>query len=218
MCFSPEASFATAAVTGAIGVVCLLRTRRVSELPLAAAPLVFAAQQAIEGLLWLNLPSAPGGGASGALVIAFLFMAEVFWPTYAPLAAWLAEPDAKRRALMAPLILLGVGVSAMLLWYLGAQPHGARIVAGHILYWTEPKHSTLIALAYLAAVILPLLISSQRAVFAFGLVVLVGAASAYIAYRTAGESVWCYFAATGSAVLLFHFEWARRRAGLAVAA
>lgn len=217
MCFSPLASFATAGVTGVVGVACLLRTRRASELPLAAAPLLFAAQQVIEGLLWLRLPTAPASALSGALVVAFLLMAEVLWPTYAPLAAWLAEPDRKRRALMAPLVLLGAAVSAILLWYLATQPHGARIVEDHILYWTEPRHTHLIALAYLAAVTLPLLMSSQRAVLAFGLVVLAGAASAFIAYRTAGESVWCYFAAAGSAVLLFHFEWARRRAGLAAA-
>ena len=54
MCFSATASFLAAGVTGAIEVVAIARTRRASEAPLAAAPLIFAAQQGIEGLLWLK--------------------------------------------------------------------------------------------------------------------------------------------------------------------
>jgi hypothetical protein len=213
MCFSPLASFTTAGLTGVIGVAAMSRVRLPSELPLAAAPLFFAIQQAIEGVLWLRLPVAPHGETTGLLVVGFLFLAEVFWPFYAPLAAYLAEPDRNRRAWMVPVLVLGAAVSALLLWYLAAQPHSARIIDHHIIYATEPRHSSLIELGYLAAVTLGLLLSSHRAVIAFGLIVLAGAASAYLAYHMAGESVWCFFAAMGSAVLLFHFERARRRAG-----
>jgi hypothetical protein len=61
MCFSAAASFVTAGVTGAIGAVALTRVNEPRELPLAATPILFALQQSIEGLLWLNLPIAPGG-------------------------------------------------------------------------------------------------------------------------------------------------------------
>jgi hypothetical protein len=61
MCFSPLASFTTAALTGVIGVVAIGRVARPSELPLAAIPLFFGVQQAIEGGLWLVLPAAPTG-------------------------------------------------------------------------------------------------------------------------------------------------------------
>jgi hypothetical protein len=56
MCFSAPASFITAGITGAIGVVALTRINEPRELPLAGTPLLFALQQGIEGLLWLKLP------------------------------------------------------------------------------------------------------------------------------------------------------------------
>ena len=80
MCFSPAASFTTAAVTGAIGLVCVARRKDRAELGLAAMPLLFAAQQVIEGLLWLQMPTVPGETLTGGLVLAFLLMAKVFWP------------------------------------------------------------------------------------------------------------------------------------------
>ena len=55
MCFSAPASFVAAAVTGAVGVAAMMRVHRREELPLAAMPLFFAVQQAIEGFLWLSL-------------------------------------------------------------------------------------------------------------------------------------------------------------------
>lgn len=51
MCFSPEASFTTAAVTAVVGVYALARIQRPRELPFAVMPLCFSAQQIGEGLL-----------------------------------------------------------------------------------------------------------------------------------------------------------------------
>ena len=49
MCFSAAASLSAAAVTGAVGVLTLAKTANARELPLAVVPLVFSAQQALEG-------------------------------------------------------------------------------------------------------------------------------------------------------------------------
>lgn len=87
MCFSAPASFVTAGITGVIGIAALVRVRAPRELPLAAAPLLFALQQIIEGLLWLNLPLAPEGSLSAVLTFLFLFFAEAFWPLYAPIVS-----------------------------------------------------------------------------------------------------------------------------------
>lgn len=58
---------------------------------------------------------------------------------------------------------------------------------------------------------LPLLLSSRRAVFVLGLIVLVGSATADLFYWHAFQSVRCFFAAAGSVVLLGHFTGARGR-------
>ena len=66
-------------------------------------------------------------------------------------------------------------------------------------------------LGYLAATGLPLMLSSQRTVALLGTIVLIGSAIAFVAYWEAFVSVWCFFAAAASVVVLGHFEWARQR-------
>ena len=210
MCFSPTASFTTAGVTGLIGVLALTRVKAPRELLLAATPLFFALQQAVEGLLWLNLPMTPDSPASRALVLTFLIFAQVFWPVFAPAAVLAIETSDVRRRLMLPWLVVGAAVAAYLFWGLVSRPHGAVISQDHIVYRTEAPHSTVIALAYLAATTLPALLSSRRTVVALGAIVLVGSVVAHIFYLEAFQSVWCYFAGAGSVVILCHFAWVRR--------
>ena len=210
MCFSASASFVTAGITGAIGLVTLTRVSHPRELPLAATPLLFAVQQGIEGLLWLNLPVAPDGAFSAVLTLLYLFFAVAFWPLYAPLAVWLIEPREHRRHLMVVCLGVGVGVGAYLLWWILGHPHLATILDGHIVYVTEYRHSDAVGVAYLGAIGLPLLMSSQRTIVVLGAIVLAGLVVAYAFYWEAFVSVWCFFAAAASVTILCHFEWSRR--------
>jgi hypothetical protein len=216
MCFSATASLLSTGLTGAVGIVSLSRANGLRELPLAATPLIFAVQQGIEGLLWLSLPQASDGSISTGLTFAFLIIAEVFWPVFAPIAALVIEPDKRRRHLMLFCLAIGVGVGAYLLWLIVNQPHSAAILDGHLVYVTEYRHSDVVGLAYLAATALPLLLSSRRTIIALGIIVLVGSATAYAFYWEAFVSVWCFFAAAASVIIVSHFEWAhRRRLGVA---
>jgi hypothetical protein len=211
MCFSATASFVTAGITGAVGIVALSRVNEPRELPLATTPILFALQQSIEGLLWLTLPFAPDGSTSTGLTLLFLLFAEVFWPVYAPIAVGLIEPNGRRRQLMLLCLAVGAGVGAYLLWSIVTRPHGAVILDGHIVYVTKHEYSDAVALCYLTATSLPLILSSQRTVATLGAIVLMGSAVAYVFYWEASVSVWCFFAAAGSVVILGHFEWSRRR-------
>ena len=210
MCFSPLASFVTAVATGVVGVIALRKADNPRELPLAATPIVFAAQQAIEGLQWLDLHATSGESASPTLTLLFLLVADVFWPIYAPVAVLLIEPSAKRRSVMLLSLVAGIGVAAYLLLRIVAQPPGAYVQDERIVYVIGNQHPVLVAFCYLAATGLPLMLSSQRTVSLLGAVVLVGSTIAYIAYWEAFVSVWCFFAAAASVVVLGHFEWARQ--------
>ena len=90
---------------------CVVKAQSPREGPLAAMPLRFAAQQAVEGMLWLTLPVAPQDAQASALTLIFLIYAKVLWPVYAPLATLLIEPDAGRRNLMRLILCGAVAVS-----------------------------------------------------------------------------------------------------------
>jgi len=204
MCFSPQASFISAALTGVVGVIAVGRVKHPRELALAMTPLLFGAQQALEGGLWLKLPTDPHGAAATALTVAFLLFAQVLWPVYAPLAAGLNETA--RRRMMHMFILIGGGVAGYFLWRILSGPHQAVIADRCLVYNTGEVHPLFVGLAYMAATCLPLLLSSERTLVVLGVIVSVGAVVAYFFYWDAFLSVWCFFGAAASVVILGHFE------------
>jgi hypothetical protein len=210
MCFSATASFVTVGITAAAGIVCLTRIRGWRELPLASLPLLFAGQQAVEGFLWLALPVDPDGPVSSMLTLVFLLYAKVFWPAFAPMAALLIEPEPRRRRLMAICAAIGAGLAAYFLWSIYTYPHAASIRAGHIVYTGEPQGPAPIGVLYLVATAITPLLSSHRAVVLLGAIVFGGSVFAYFLYWEAFASVWCFFAAAGSGIILVQFERLRR--------
>lgn len=210
MCFSASASFVAAAVTGAAGIASVARSGDSRDLPLAAVPVFFGVQQAIEGCLWLTLPVAPMSPEASLLTDAFLIFALVFWPAFAPLVAFLIEPSAARRRLMIGPLVAGFGVAAYLLWTLAIGDHGASIVDGHIVYENNPGAPFEVGFLYLLATAGAPALSSIRAANILAGLVLVGSVVAYVVYTDAFVSVWCFFAAAASAVILLHFERARQ--------
>jgi hypothetical protein len=100
MCFSATASFSAASITAVIGIATLRQVKHPRELLLAAMPLLFAAQQAVEGALWLQLPAGAGRDAVAALSSCFLVFAKVLWPAYVAPAVLLIEPDLRRRRVL----------------------------------------------------------------------------------------------------------------------
>lgn len=211
MCFSATASFVSAGIIGAVGLAALSKARAPREWPLAAVPLVFAAQQGVEGLLWLQLPVAPDGAATTALTYLYLLFAEVLWPVYAPIACLLIEPNSRRRLAMAICLIVGVAVAIYYLQAILAAPHAARIVGHHVTYVTERDVSHLMGTLYVVATGGVIALSSHRAMMALAAVVIVGAYVSYMLYWESFISVWCFFTAIASVIILTQFEWSHRR-------
>ena len=211
MCFSATASFVTAGITSAVGIVTLTRARGPRERPMAAVPLFFAAQQSVEGLLWLQLPIAPDGASSTFLTYLYLLLAEVWWPVYAPLACLLIEPSKWRRQAIGACLSVGLVVAAYYLFSILTHPHTARVLDGHIVYVTEGEVSLQMGAAYLIATGVAIALSSHRAMVILAAIIMVGAYVSYTFYWESFASVWCFFAAAASVVILSHFEWAHRR-------
>jgi hypothetical protein len=205
MCFSAEASFVSAAITGMIGLATIAQPRTLREVPIAAIPLLFSAQQAVEGTLWLTLPGAGEGLLSSLLTHVYLSFALAFWPVFAPLTAWLIEPQSDRRWAMAVCALVGVGVALYFVASVLMLPHTARIDGGHIVYTVGATAPFSVGGLYLFATGIALALSSYRPVALMGAIVFLGSVASYVFYHHAFVSVWCFFAAASSVLLLVHF-------------
>ena len=101
---------------------------------------------------------------------------------------------------------IGAGVAAYCLWSIVTYPHEAIIREGQIVYSGEPSPPIAIGMLYFVATSLTPLLSSHRAVVVLGIIVLAGSLFAYLMYWQAFASVWCFFAAAGSVVILVHFD------------
>ena len=213
MCFSATASFAAAALTGGFGIASLAKAEDVRVVPLAAMPVLFSLQQFVEGLLWLTLPVAADGSDASVLTLAFLVFATVLWPVYSPLAAVLVEPDTYRRMAMWLVVAAGVIVAFHFIVLIAGHELRASILGGHIFYEAPRNAPPWLAVTYIIATCLGLLLSSHRALQVLGLIVSAGAIVSYVFYWEAFTSVWCFFAAAASIVAYHHVaQRARARA------
>jgi hypothetical protein len=206
MCFSATASFSLAATTAAVGFLTLRHVRRPKEFLLAAVPLLFAFQQAVEGALWLQFSGEGGGASIAALSLVFLSFAKVLWPGYGALAVLLIEPDRRRRSILGAIATIGFVLSAYLLADLVREPPAVFIRDHSIAYSSDVNPLSWWQMPYLLCTCAPLFISSHRTIQVFGAVILLGFAVSAYAYLATFISVWCFFAAGGSALLYFHFR------------
>lgn len=211
MCFSAEASFTLGAGLAVIGIASLRNRTSRAEIPLLAFPLIFAAQQGTEGILWLQLEAGNDGFWRTISTQGFLFYAEVVWPALVAPALYLIEPDPFRKKLMAYMIPYGAIVSLFLLAKMIASPYEAAIVGHSIRYTTEFTSSTLSMAFYAFAVVFPLVISSRGLLVIFGSLVVLSLLITNAFYAHAAISVWCFFAALLS-VIIYIFALRSKRA------
>jgi hypothetical protein len=203
MCFSATASFSAAGMLALAGVATLSKARGPRERPLAAVPLVFALQQGTEGMLWRTVPV--GHQAGRGLATGFAILALIVWPLFVPLAVGLAEKVRKRRRLILALMGPGLGVAGYSSLDIWEHPYTAWPAPHSLVYINDNPFPWPLMLAYLAAVCAPPLLSSSPAIRWFGVVVTLGLAITLGFFFVSLVSVWCFFAAIASAILVGHF-------------
>ena len=203
MCFSATGSFIAAAINGAAGTAALTKVKVGPESILAGFPLLFAAQQAIEGILWLTLPGGTQTVMDNSLANAFALVALVVWPSLAPLAALTLERKGGRRVMMGLLLVSGVAFSTFHLAEIFRHPYTAQILGHSIGYSNGMTFPLWAGALYCFCTCAPLLLSSVRTLRLLGIAVLVGLiVSASFFYLTL-FSVWCSFAALASGLIFF---------------
>ena len=203
MCFSATASFTASAVLLGIGALTLRRVERPGDRALAAIPILFAIQQALEGLVWLSLTGTIHGMLGPATQVYSLF-SHVLWPVYVPLAVWLAEPPGSRRRGLFGFMVAGAAVGGFLLYGMVVNPIVARPIGQHIDYDSPHFYVAAVLALYLAATTVSQMLSSHRWIRWFGVLALGSAVAAYVVYAQWFISVWCFFAALLSGVIYLH--------------
>jgi hypothetical protein len=205
MCFSAPASFAVATGTALVGALVLTKVTSWRELPLAAVPLLFASQQAIEGLLWLLLGRGGSTIMVGLLAESFAFVALVVWPAWTPLAVGLVERNRVRQLALIALFALSIPISYVGWRYVSAHAVGVCIVGHSLSYANGTNYSPPELGGYLLCTCCPLFLSSHRLLRYLGMLVVTGLAISAYFFLVTSFSVWCFFAAASSVLICFYF-------------
>ncbi|MWA15103.1 DUF6629 family protein [Streptomyces sp. BA2] len=204
MCWSATADLVAGVGVAAVGVACVIRAARgprPRDLPMAALPLLLGAHQIVEAEVWR------GDGGTGPATVAWAVIAMPLLALWMPVAVLCAAPPSARRRLLIPLAV-GIATAAVLSYYLATRTVTAEIRGHTVGYALGLPHTELIVAGYLIATVGSLLLSGDRGLVLFGVLVAVGAAVCVLLWRREYISTWCAFAAVCSVVLYF---WVRRR-------
>lgn len=216
MCFSAEASFTAAALLIPLGGLAVVRAAKVAPkyTPLCALPLLFGLQQAMEGMVWVA-----GGGPDAAWVerfsLAYMFFSWIAWPVWVPVSVYFLEPPRRR-----PLYIAFAVGGAMLggVQYIPYFAHEGWLtttfLANAISYGDTQLLDALMTreatyLLYLVFIIMPLIVSSDRAARVFGALVTLVLAITYFFFSYAYISVFCM----GGAIMSSYLVWMIFRKG-----
>jgi hypothetical protein len=205
MCFSATASFSAAGVLGVIGLLSLRQIRGHNNYAaIAAVPLLFAFQQASEGVVWLTMGNPELRSLHVTAIYIFLFFAMCVWPTWVPLSVWLSEPQHDKKKLVAVITGIGSLITLASVYLLLRNPLHAQVFNCSIWYNSAGKDLATGPLAvaiYAFAVLAPLFISSLPRARLFAGAVLGSCIFTYVWMNTVFTSVWCFFAAILSAMI-----------------
>jgi hypothetical protein len=206
MCFSASASFAAGAVLSSVGTISLIKTRKSSEIPFASIPLLFGLQQFAEGFVWLSLTNPDYAFMKGISSHTFIFFAQVLWPVWAPFSIHKFEKQKGVKNIIGK-ILVGIGmlVATVLAYFLFTQHIEADISGHHISYNQAylQQFGIIGGIFYLGATAIPPFVSSNKRMWILGASILLAYVLTEIFYAQYVVSVWCFFAAILSAMVLW---------------
>lgn len=206
MCFSATASFVAGGALGAAGAATLRQAKTRSRVPLAAMPLLFGIQQAVEGVVWVST-GIPWLQAAAAY--AYVMFSNVLWPFYTPFAVMSLEPAGRRKTILKGFMVFGIAVSLWLAWHIVRGPVTVSLNAYGVVYGTNVPAIPYGFAAYVFAACFSCFFSSHKFVRVFGLALIGALALALWAYQESFYSVWCFFAAILSFIIYVHLTQTR---------
>lgn len=187
-----------------VAALTLREVRHRRELMLALLPALFAAHQFLEVAVWAGLDGDVSPGLASLAMRAYLFIAWPLLPIYMPLAVMLIDPTHRGRRRCAPFVALGAVVSLYLAYVVLFNPVEVIRHEHGLEYDTTVHQPVLWAVLYIIAVIGPELVSGQPSIVAFGVANLIGLSLVAVFYYQEFASLWCFFAAAASVLILLH--------------
>jgi hypothetical protein len=181
-------------------------------LPLAALPLFFGIQQAVEGFLWIGLDEDNLTLVKLASQ-GFLFFSHFLWLFWIPFCAFRLEKSQLLKKSFWLLSIVGFMFGTLLYVPLFKEPSwvNIQVKTGSIYYQTHflfdsltPKNFSF--LVYALIILVPLLMSSNPYLNRLGSLISLSVVVTYIFYHHAFISVWCFFAAVSSLYLFYIFN------------
>lgn len=231
MCFSATASFGASAILGAVGIIAIAKAKTSPQRVFASIPMIFAIQQLTEGVLWLSFKNESIRPLQSTLTYVYLVFAMAVWPFLISYSVWGLEKDAKRKRIMRGLVVIGTIVTLVVFIVLTLYPvevmrpfcatcpfSSTEGLNQHLHYeFTFPRIAknligTFSALYIIATIVTPF-ISSIKKMKWMGIVFLASYLFAVIFYNGFVVSIWCFFAALLSFVVLWIIRDLRRYKG-----
>lgn len=204
MCFSASASFGLGAALLVVGVISVRKVSTLSQAPFALITLLFSVQQFIEGFLWLSLTNPYWQGWQQPTTYLFLVFAQVIWPSWVPFSMFLLEENPGRKKSLLALTGFGCVVSLYVVYALFNYQVDAHISSHHIVYDLGfPEY--IIALSgifYFMPTVIPAFVSSVKRMTFLGVALLMSFVVTRLFFGEYIISVWCYFAAAVSVIVI----------------
>jgi hypothetical protein len=206
MCFSATGSFGVAAVIAGIGAVAVTQKKPPSHRMLALVPLLFAGQQVAEGVVWMTIGHPAEARLQSVAVALFLSFALVAWPMWVPISLFVAERNPRRKRALAILSWIGVGVGLYATVLLIRGQPTAHVARHSISYnYRELGPALVLALylpGYVLPTVVPFFVSTISRAKVMGTVLVLSLLATVMIERQALTSVWCFFAAILSVLIV----------------
>lgn len=202
MCFSAEASFALGTILCITGALAVRKVKNYhSEIIwIALIPLFFGIQQLAEGVVWLHMDGVlEDAGVAKWVQRGYLFFAWFFWPVYAPIAFLIPESKKWTRVLCGVCFLIGVGIVIADGLYWSKYPIDPTVMGRSIYYPPSPMYGHFF---YGFSSLAPIFCSSVSRMWIFATLLLIAFLAAQFIWAATFTSVWCFFVAVASIVLL----------------
>lgn len=197
MCFSAGASLSAGVVLTVIGVASIKKTHHPSQLLFASIPFIFGVQQISEGILWLTLSNPEYVNTQKIFTHIFLFIAQVLWPIWVPVAILFLEKSTTRKNIQRILVGAGVLVGVYMAYCLLMFNVEAKIVERHITYLQAyPSSLRYVGIGFYAlAPVVPPFFSHIKRMWILGTTVIISYIVTAVFYDHYILSVWCFFSA-----------------------